>query len=143
MKEWYKEPYFRHREWIRANASSLSLGTDELLVCLYIDFANEKGILIDQSILAEKLGLKVEKVNKALKSLVQKKKLVISLTDNRLQFDLEGLFKTDTEVETLTRVEALDADEHIMEVARMLSGKNLDAAAIENAKSLINQKHKQ
>ena len=53
------------------------------------------------------------------------------------------VFKTDTEVETLTRVEALDADEHIMEVARMLSGKNLDAAAIENAKSLINQKHKQ
>lgn len=53
------------------------------------------------------------------------------------------VFKTDTEVETLTCVEALDADEHIMEVARMLSGKNLDAAAIENAKSLINQKHKQ
>ena len=53
------------------------------------------------------------------------------------------VFKTDTEVETLTRVEALDADEHIVEVARMLSGKNLDAAAIENAKSLINQKHKQ
>ena len=97
MKEWYKEPYFSHRDWILANASSLSLGTDELLVCLYIDFANEKGILIDQSILAEKLGLKVEKVNRALKSLVQKKKLVISLTDNRLQFDLEGLFKTDTE----------------------------------------------
>ena len=70
MKEWYKEPYFSHRDWILANASSLSLGTDELLVCLYIDFANEKGILIDQSILAEKLGLKVEKVNKALKSLV-------------------------------------------------------------------------
>ncbi|MBQ1512541.1 MAG: DnaD domain protein [Erysipelotrichaceae bacterium] len=97
MKEWYKEPYFSHRDWILTNASSLSLGTDELLLCLYIDFANEKGIVIDQSILAEKLGLKVEKVNRALKSLVQKKKLVIALVDNRLQFDLEGLFKTDTE----------------------------------------------
>lgn len=50
------------------------------------------------------------------------------------------VFKTDTDNETLTRVEALDEHEHVMEVARMLSGKDLDQAAIENAKSLI--KHK-
>ena len=48
------------------------------------------------------------------------------------------VFKTDTDVETLTSVETLDEKEHIMEIARMLSGKNLDQAAIENAKSLIN-----
>ena len=53
------------------------------------------------------------------------------------------VFKTDTEVETLTRIEQLDAEEHIMEIARMLSGKNLDQAAIENAKSLINHNHTQ
>jgi DNA repair protein RecN (Recombination protein N) len=52
------------------------------------------------------------------------------------------VFKTDTDVETLTRVEQLNSDEHIMEVARMLSGKDLNQAAIDNAKSLINQKHK-
>ena len=97
MKEWYKEPYFSHRDWILANSSSLSLSSEELLLCLYIDFANEKGIPIDQSILANNLSLKVEKVNRILKSLVQKKKLIISLADNRLHFDLEGLFKTDTE----------------------------------------------
>ena len=51
------------------------------------------------------------------------------------------VFKTDTDVETLTRVEALDDEEHVMEIARMLSGKDLNQAAIENAKSLI--KHKQ
>ena len=51
------------------------------------------------------------------------------------------VFKTDTDVETLTRVEALDDEEHVMEIARMLSGKGLNQAAIENAKSLI--KHKQ
>ncbi len=51
------------------------------------------------------------------------------------------VFKTDTDVETLTRVEALGDEEHVMEIARMLSGKDLNQAAIENAKSLI--KHKQ
>ena len=52
------------------------------------------------------------------------------------------VFKTDTDVETLTHVERLNQDEHIMEVARMLSGKDLNQAAIDNAKSLINHKHK-
>ena len=52
------------------------------------------------------------------------------------------VFKTDTDVETLTRVEPLDQEEHIMEIARMLSGKGLNRAAIENAKSLIQHNNK-
>ena len=52
------------------------------------------------------------------------------------------VFKTDTDVETLTRVEQLDEQERVMEVARMLSGKGLDQAAIENAKSLISHNTK-
>ena len=51
------------------------------------------------------------------------------------------VFKTDTATETLTQVKALDEEEHILEVARMLSGKDLNQAAIDNAKSLINHKH--
>lgn len=53
------------------------------------------------------------------------------------------VFKFDTDTETLTRVEHLDEQEHVMEIARMLSGKDLNEAAIENAKSLINHKHKE
>ena len=52
------------------------------------------------------------------------------------------VYKTDTETETLTRVENLDSQEHVMEIARMLSGKDLNQAAIENAKSLIKHNHK-
>ena len=51
------------------------------------------------------------------------------------------VFKADNDVETLTRVQKLDEQEHLMEIARMLSGKDLDQAAIDNAKSLINHKH--
>ncbi len=51
------------------------------------------------------------------------------------------VFKTDTDIETLTRVETLDNQEHVMEIARMLSGKDLNQAAIENAKSLIRHNH--
>lgn len=53
------------------------------------------------------------------------------------------VFKTDTQDETLTRVEALGPEEHVMEIARMLSGKDLNQAAIDNAKSLINNKKRQ
>lgn len=52
------------------------------------------------------------------------------------------VFKTDNERETLTQVQNLDEEEHVMEIARMLSGKDLNQAAIDNAKSLINNKHK-
>lgn len=47
------------------------------------------------------------------------------------------VFKADNANETLTHVEPLNDEEHIMEIARMLSGKNLNQAAIDNAKSLI------
>ena len=50
------------------------------------------------------------------------------------------VFKTDTQDETLTRVETLGPEEHVMEIARMLSGKDLNQAAIDNAKFLINNK---
>ena len=51
------------------------------------------------------------------------------------------VFKTDNERETLTQVQLLNEEEHVMEIARMLSGKKLNQAAIDNAKSLINHKH--
>ena len=47
------------------------------------------------------------------------------------------VFKADNDVETLTQVEFLDEQAHVLEIARMLSGKDLNQAAIENAKSLI------
>ena len=47
------------------------------------------------------------------------------------------VFKADNDNETLTHVEPLNEQEHILEIARMLSGKDLNQAAIENAKSLI------
>ena len=53
------------------------------------------------------------------------------------------VFKTDTDNETLTRVEDLNEEEHVMEIARMLSGKGLNQAAIDNAKSLIKHNNKQ
>jgi len=52
------------------------------------------------------------------------------------------VFKTDNEIETLTQVQTLNEQQHIMEIARMLSGKDLNQAAIENAKSLIKHKKK-
>lgn len=47
------------------------------------------------------------------------------------------VYKTDDENSTLTHVKALNEEEHVLEIARMLSGKDVNQAAIENAKSLI------
>lgn len=53
------------------------------------------------------------------------------------------VFKTDTDSGTLTSVASLDNEQHVMEIARMLAGKDLDDAAVNNAKSLIKQSIKQ
>lgn len=48
------------------------------------------------------------------------------------------VYKTDTHDTTLTGVRTLHHDEHVLEIARMLSGSGVNQAAIDNAKSLIN-----
>lgn len=47
------------------------------------------------------------------------------------------VYKADDENSTLTHVKALNEEEHVLEIARMLSGKDVNQAAIENAKCLI------
>ena len=49
------------------------------------------------------------------------------------------VYKTDEADSTVTHVDLLDEAQHVQEVARMLSGKDVNSAAIENAKSLISQ----
>lgn len=56
--------------------------------------------------------------------------------------DHKKVYKTDNEQGTVTSVITLNSEEHVMEIARMLSGKDLDEAAINNAKSLIKQSTK-
>ena len=49
------------------------------------------------------------------------------------------VYKTDSDNSTVTSVRLLDDDERVLEIARMLSGRELNDAAIANAKALINQ----
>lgn len=48
-----------------------------------------------------------------------------------------SVYKTDNDVSTSTQIVLLDDEKRIEEVAKMLSGKELTAAALENARSLI------
>ena len=48
------------------------------------------------------------------------------------------VFKTDTATQTVTGVERLNDDEHVTEIARMLSGSEVNQAALNNARALIN-----
>ncbi len=47
------------------------------------------------------------------------------------------VFKTDATDGTYTSVQVLNREEHVLEIARMLSGKDVNQAAIDNAKSLV------
>ena len=49
------------------------------------------------------------------------------------------VFKTDSATDRLTHVAELDDNEHLLEVARLLSGRDVNQAAIDNARSLISQ----
>ncbi len=49
------------------------------------------------------------------------------------------VYKTDEADSTLTSIRRLDDEQHVLEIARMLSGRQLDEAAIRNAQSLISQ----
>lgn len=51
------------------------------------------------------------------------------------------VFKTDTATQTVTSVQRLNDEEHITEIARMLSGSELSQAALDNARALINSTH--
>lgn len=57
---------------------------------------------------------------------------VAALGDNHFK-----VFKTDVEDTTITNVRALDVNGRIQEIAGMLSGSQIDQAAINNAKSLL------
>ncbi len=48
------------------------------------------------------------------------------------------VFKTDTATQTVTSVERLNEEEHVTEIARMLSGSEVNQAALDNARALIN-----
>ena len=52
------------------------------------------------------------------------------------------VYKHDTSSETVTAIEALDTDQHVTEVARMLSAGDVNEAALTNARSLINAKQR-
>lgn len=51
------------------------------------------------------------------------------------------VYKSDDDERTNTHVDTLDNEQHIMEIARMLSGRDVNQAAIDNARALINQNH--
>ena len=59
---------------------------------------------------------------------------VASHSDNHLK-----VYKSDDADRTSTHVSVLDDEQHVMEIARMLSGKDVNPAAINNAKTLIEQ----
>lgn len=82
---------------------------------------------------ANKIGELMDEISKRIQVLaITHLPQVAAHADNHLL-----VYKTDDEESTTTQVKTLTQEQHVFEVARMLSGKDVNQAAIDNAKSLI------
>lgn len=93
--EWYKQRFVNHRDWIIENMQFLNLSALEFTLLMIIDFYNQHNILITLEKLSQKMNLNSTDVDKLLSVLVSKKYLAIKVVDNKIIFDLEGLFQVD------------------------------------------------
>lgn len=89
---WYKEIYFKRRDWILENFSKLNINCQEFLILMLIDAANESNIEITNDYLKGKSNLSMTQINKVIESLATKKYLKIKSVRKRIDFNIDGIF---------------------------------------------------
>lgn len=93
MSDLYLKPYFNRRNWLLDNAQNLSLNSEELLLCLLIDFLNEQDQTINYEILGAKLSLDKDKVDEIVQHLVTRGLLEIYVTETGVKYDIHHIFE--------------------------------------------------
>jgi DNA replication protein len=88
--KWWQAPYLDQRAWILEHNAQLNLNAEELLIVLLIVHHQTKPISL--SFLAGVSNLKVKQVDRILDGLVKRKRLMISVVDHQLVFNLEPIF---------------------------------------------------
>ncbi|MBR2801978.1 MAG: DnaD domain protein [Erysipelotrichaceae bacterium] len=139
MKDLFHCPYIAKRDWILFEGAQSGLNQKEMLLCLLIDLAQEKGIDLDYGYLALKSGMSHEEIDRILGSLGDRGKLKISADGGKLHYDLSGLFRepqkdpsdlfgtfedvfgrplSPTEMEKLSDLSAAYSDQEILQALR-------------------------
>lgn len=124
MEKWYKYSYFNKTGWILENYRHLNLSSDEGILVLLINYANENNQRLTTDALSKLSALPQERIDKAIGLLCAKQYLLIRADSDGLQFDLSGLFETETaKSEKAVNQSLYDLFEN--EFARPLSEKEL------------------
>ena len=89
----YNKSYFNRRNWILENYKDLNLSVLEGLTILMIDFLDEQNESLSLAILSEKLNVSEKEVDTALSSLATKGYLKIEAKDNKIKFNINGIFQ--------------------------------------------------
>ncbi len=95
MDKWWKSPYVNRRDWILHSLEELSLTSEEGLAILLIDYLNEHDILINHSVLANKLKKDSSEIDDLLSKLTAKGYLEIIYNNRKIEFCIDGLFSSD------------------------------------------------
>lgn len=96
MDKWYKHSYINRANWILENYANLNLSSEEGILVLLINHANETGIALSQDSLSGLSGMTVTQVDKAIALLCAKQYLKIRAAITGIEFDLSGLFEAET-----------------------------------------------
>lgn len=110
---WWKEKYIDTRAWILDNVRQLNLEADEALILLLIETANMHQEDINLNQLALRSNMQIKDVDAILTKLVRKGYLNIEIADNRVHYDLSGLFtskQVDISAETSDIVEVYERE---------------------------------
>lgn len=131
MKKWYKESYFNSNAWILDNFSKLNLSSDEVLLLLLIDHAKKNNEDVDYDYLKSKFNYEQNKIDDIISSLVSKKYLTISPSNNGANFDISNLFEFDPESYELNE------NNDIYKIAEDLKGSPLSSTELQKVSDFI------
>ncbi len=102
--EWYKQNHIRRDIWIMEHFKDLELSMQELHIVLYIEFLNSIQKQVTLPLLSEYSKLDLYTVDSILNTLMEKKYLIISKKENKIGFEIDGIFmdsKPDTVIKDL------------------------------------------
>lgn len=123
---WYNEIYFNRRDWLITYFHKLDISSNELLVLLIIDGANQSKREITYELLKEYTKLNQSQIDKIIASLTKKNYLKIKSIRRRIDFNIDGIFRKEFE-ESVDEPELLKMVEEAF--GRLLSQQELKTLA--------------
>lgn len=94
---WFNEVYFNRRDWLIHHYHRLNINSNELLLLLVIDGANQKNQEISYEYLKEMTKMTVNQIDKCIGNLTKLNYLKIKPIRKRIDYNIDGVFRKEFE----------------------------------------------